>query len=650
MALFDNDVSIGPEGGGDTAVGPVAPVNPFTAAPSPLTHPYQNGVPMDHGGLVSNTFDAIRANIAPNLQLTAPHWPGTSEPKPLFPEPVEAPFLTAVGHGMSNAVDYGAEKLARGGEAILGPIASQLPGYRSADDIRADLEKRRTEYQANPDNDPNSTSSKVGQGIGAGLVYGGPLARAGSAAAALLGRVGATSIPGVSRALEYLQGTAQAAPEASKAVQLATRGGSLALQGAEQGGATSAIEADPNKPILPQVAEGAAAGAVLNPALASAVKVLGYPVKAAAGKLSGMVNDDVAPLADRFINQYGIKLDPTQLTDNPTYRLMADQAGKLPFSGAGDRIAEARLQWQKALANEMGEALPGTNAPFKGITHAVMDRAAGRIVSGIDAIAGRTTIPADPDLVLGLQNLRNDMERFSLSPEQRAAIEKQVGNVGQAFVKGGGRITGEGYQNMVQTNGPLDDLISRQDPTLHGFGMKIKDIVDGAFQRAAAPGDQEALQALRHQYRVMKTVQPLVEQKGLTGDIDPNGLLQRVIAQSRKFDGSTSGLAYTGGGKLGDLAYGGQIFFGRPPDSGTAARNVIMGLVAGGGGLGALAHPLVPAGTLATLAANRAAQGFIRSPGVGQNMVEKSLNPRTGPLRLAPPVVPGLLDYANQPR
>jgi hypothetical protein len=75
-----------------------------------------------------------------------------------------------------------------------------------------------------------------------------------------------------------------------------------------------------------------------------------------------------------------------------------------------------------------------------------------------------------------------------------------------------------------------------------------------------------------------------------------------------------------------------------------------MGLVAGGGGLGALAHPLVPASTLATLMANRAAQGMIRSPAVGQNMVENALNPRMNPLRLAPPVVPGLLDYANQPR
>jgi hypothetical protein len=31
-------------------------------------------------------------------------------------------------------------------------------------------------------------------------------------------------------------------------------------------------------------------------------------------------------------------------------------------------------------------------------------------------------------------------------------------------------------------------------------------------------------------------------------------------------------------------------------------------------------------------------------------MVENSINPRTSPLRLAPPVVPGLLDYVNQPR
>ena len=207
----------------------------------------------------------------------------------------------------------------------------------------------------------------------------------------------------------------------------------------ELGGATAAIESDPSKPLLPQIGEGAATGALANPAMASALKVLGYPVKAAIGKLPGMVDDDIAPLADRFINQYGIKLDPTQLTQNPTYRLMADQAGKLPFSGAGNRIAEARLQWQKAVANEMGEALPGTNSSFNGITHAVMERAQDRIGSGMSAIADRTNVKADDAFYKSIADIAPEIDRFRLTEAQKNPIEAAVQDVLGAFKKGDGR-------------------------------------------------------------------------------------------------------------------------------------------------------------------------------------------------------------------
>jgi hypothetical protein len=593
----------------------------------------------DGGSLWGQAASALKANLQQAYE--------TANKPVLDPASIESPFREGTIQGARSAVDWAAEKLARGGEALVGQGALQsVPGYRSAQDIRGDIAQRQKAYETNPANDPESAGAMIGRGLGTGVVLGGPLMRAGEAAGALLGATGATSVPWVARALDYLGGGARAAKEASLPVKLATAGGSLAAQGGALGGAQAAIESDPSKPFLPQVAEGAASGAVAAPLVGGALSTAAYPFRAALGRLPGMIKDpEVVNLADRFVNQYGIKLDPTQLTENPTFKIMTDQAGKLPFSGAGNRIAEARLQWQQSLASLMGEQADN------GITHSVMKSAAGRIGPGIGAIADRTVIPADPDMVLGLHNLRQEMGQFSLSPEQTAAINKQIDNVGKAFVDGGGKITGKGYQNIVQTDGPLDDLINRNDPTLHGFGMKIKDIVDGSFQRAAAPGDQEALRQLRSQYRVMKTVQPLVEQKGLTGDIDPNGLLQRVRSQSAKFDSANGGIAYTGGGKLGDLAYGGQIFFGKQPDSGTAARNIIMGGVMSGGVGGAFVNPTIPAGIAAGLTANRLAQGVLRSPYVGSSMIENSLRP-PGPWvqNVTPYAVPGLLGEVNRNR
>ena len=600
---------------------------------SPLNTSYDKVPSNEHGaGIVGRVFDAVRSNIAENYATAG---------QPIFKDdaPVESPFLTAVPRGARNAFDYAAEKVARGGEAVLGPLASQLPGYRSADDIHADLTQRQQAYEANPDNAAGSAPAIIGRGLGAGLAVGGPLARIGGVAASLLDSAGATAIPGVARALEYLSGGAKAAPDAGRVASVATRGGSLAAQGAELGGGTSAIEADPSKPFWPQVAEGAATGALANPAVGAGIFSAAYPLRAAMGQLPNMVRSDIAPLADKFINEYGIKLDPTQLTMNPTYKLMTDQAGKLPLSGAGNRIAEARMQWQKAVAGEMGETADN------GITHDVMNSAADRIGSGMNAIADRTTIQGGTPLRDDLTKIALEVPQFGLTDAQKTPVQAQFQNVLKAFDDGGGKISGKAYQNLVQTGGPLDTVISSTDPTVSAFGMKIKSALDDAFQRSALPGDQAALRDLRYQYRVMKTVQPLVEQKGLTGDIEPNGLLQRVRAQSAKFDSANGGIAYTGGGKLGDLAYGGQIFFGRPPDSGTAARNLIMGGLMGGGAGGALVHPLVPAATLATLMANRAIQSGLRSPGVGANMVQNSMAPNLTPQRVPPGVIPGLLGY-----
>jgi hypothetical protein len=324
---------------------------------------------------------------------------------------------------------------------------------------------------------------------------------------------------------------------------------------------------------------------------------------------------------------------------------MADQAGKLPFSGAGNRIADARMDWQRSLAGEMGEQADN------GITHAVMKSAADRIGPGMGAIADRTTIAGGAPLRGDLTDLAMEIPKYGLTEQQLVPVRQQLRNVLTAFDEGRGQITGKVYQNLVQTNGPLDSVINSTDPTVHAFGMKIKNVLDNAFQRSAAPGDQEALRQLRYQYRVMKTVQPLVEQKGLTGDVEPNGLLQRVRSQSAKFDSSTGGLAYTGGGKLGDLAYGGQIFFGKQPDSGTAARNMIMGGVMGGGIASAFANPMAPAGIGAALLANNLAQRGIRSPFVGANMIENSLRP-PGPWvqNATPYAVPGLLGEVNRNR
>jgi hypothetical protein len=498
-----------------------------------------------------------------------------------------------------------AEGVVRGAADVTHPPIAWLARQFGNDEPTQRTEQWRKDFE---DKYGDSSIAAAGRVVGQTIGTAPALAAGGVAAQAA-----ARAVPAIAPVVTFLGGGGSAGADAGLVMRLLARAGSTASQGAVQGAAQGALTAGPDQSTLGAAAGGAETGAVLGPVAAAVGKLLGYPVQgvmALRGKLANMVQDDIAPLADRFVNQYGIKLDPSQLTTNPSIRLVTDQLSKLPGAGVGDRIAQGRLQWQRALAGEMGEDASN------GITHEVMASARDRIGPGMDAIVNNNVAKADPAFYTDLARHAQELPQYGPTKDQLAPIQAQFQNVMSAVKDG--QIDGKAYQNLTQRGGPLDTAIASTDPLVSGFAMKLKDAVDSAFQRSITPEDAAKWQQLRYQYRVMKTVEPLVEQKGLTGDVDPNGLLQRVRAQSSKLDSGNQGLAYTGGGKLGDLAYGGQIFFGRPPDSGTAARSFALHLAE---------HPVAATVTSPLLAINRGVQSWARSPAVGSNMIANTVNP-----------------------
>lgn len=480
----------------------------------------------------------------------------------------------------------------------------------------------------------DSTMASLGRAAGQ-TVATAPVIGAGGMAA----RAAAEAVPAIAPAVTFLGGGTRAAPDAGKLAKLGTALATLGAQGAVTGGTTGALTAGPDQSIGGGALQGAVTGAIAGPVIGAAT----YLPRALVGQVANMTTPDMAAWAKKAAD-YGVQVDPSKLTTNPTYKLIADQTGKLPFSGV-DETAQRR-QWQGAVAKLFGE---DTN---NGITYDVMGRAADRIGGVFNDIADRTTIKGGAPLQSDLTNIALEMPQYGLAEAQTTKLKAQFQNVLRAFNEGNGQITGKAYQNLTQTGGPLDDAISSTDPTVSAFGMKIKNALDSAFQRSASPEDQAALTQARQQYRALKTVQPLVEQRGAMGDVNPNALQQRVIEQSRRFDPSTGGFAYTGGGQIGDLANIGKIFFSPSPDSGTAARNVVLGGLMGGGLTQAMAHPMIPAGIAATLAANRLLQAGIRSPAVGRAMVQGTLNPASRGAQFSNQyLVPGatnLLGIGNQ--
>jgi len=452
----------------------------------------------------------------------------------------------------------------------------------------------------------DSTAASIGR-AGGQTIATAPVLGAGGIA----GRALAQAVPAIAPAVSFLGGGARAAEGAGVVPRLATALGTLGAQGAVTGGVTGALTAPPDR----SLAEGAATGALTGAAAGPVIGAASYPIRAMAGRVANMVDPDMANWAQKAKSVFEIDIDPSKLTTNPSYKLAADQGGKLPFSGV-DETAQRR-QWQGAVAKLFGEDTD------KGITYDVMGRAGKRIGGVFDDVANRTTIQGGAPLQGDLANIAMEMPQYGLTEAQKTPIKAQFQNVLNAFKDGNGQISGKAYQNLTQTGGPLDTVIGSDDPTVAAFGMKIKNALDGAFQRSAAPEDQAALTEARKQYRVLKTVQPLVEQRGAMGDVNPSGFQQRVIEQSKRFDPSTGGFAYTGGGDVGDLANIGKLFFSPSPDSGTAMRNLVLG----GGAVGAVTNPLIAAKIAAGLLLNRGLQAGIRSPAVGRSMIEGTLNP-----------------------
>lgn len=507
----------------------------------------------------------------------------------------------------------------------------------TVDKITKPMDERREQFQKDYG---DSTAASVGRFTGQTLATAPVLGGAGRAISAGVDAVA----PALSPVVSFLGGGARLSPEASILLRAPVRAASLGSQGAIQGAATGALTAAPGE-TEQRTLEGAKVGGALGGALGTLGTALERPIGNLTGWGRGLVERATADLADKA-KGYGIDIDPSQLTKNWTYRIMGDQAGKLPLSGVDPM--KGRLQWQDALAQTVGERAPG------GITPKIMDDAAKRITGVFDTVTNKTTVHPGPndELFADLGKIGTDMPIYGLGEPQMKPIQAAARNIIKAFTDGGGTITGKAYQNLTQTGGPLDSVANSSDRTVALFGERLRDALKGAFDRSVAPEDQAAYRLAQQQYRNLKTIQPLVERSGATPyGINPDTLLQQARVQSRRFDPSTGGIAYDDNRPLTDLANIGRTFFPHIPESGTTPRAAVMQIakegakllaapLTGGAGVASLLgylNPAVPMAAGGILGGNNLLQRYLHSPEIGRRMVQQSLNPVTPPARGIPP-------------
>ena len=383
-----------------------------------------------------------------------------------------------------------------------------------------------------------------------------------------------------------------------------------AVSGAEAAGTTDGSIADR----LNAAKQGAIVGAVAGP--------VGDIAGAGVQKLvSGGVSAADATLGQLARQKYGIPITAADMSGNQFYRTATDQMARLPFSGTTAADAAKRTAWQSAIAKEMGE-----NA--SSFTDDVMSRAKTRIGNVFDNVAKSTTVDAASTntLVNDLAKIESDMH-LTLPESELKPLKAQMDNIVDIAGKGQGTISGDSYQALTRKGAPLDRAESSNDPNVRYVAGQIRDALDDAFARSASPADQAALQEARYQYRVMRTVQDLAA-GSRDGNISPDAFMQKVLTVSRRFDAPTGGIAYTGGGNIGELAKIGKLMRAAP-DSGTADRALMNALIFGAGGATATlaAHPGYAVGVPAALAANRAAGAYLRSGWAADQVIQNALNP-----------------------
>lgn len=339
---------------------------------------------------------------------------------------------------------------------------------------------------------------------------------------------------------------------------------------------------------------------------------------AASGLLAKSVPEARKEIA-RQASDMGIKLTPGQLSDSRFLKWAQSMLRSVPFTGAEGRYQAQVGQFNRKVAETIGEKADNLGPEVYG-------RAKARQSREFDDLTSRNALKVDDQLIRSLSNIADGAK---VSPDVAKQVEGAIDALYARATTGpsGVVIPGAAYQSF---DSELGQIIKSGGPTAHFLG-NVQSAVRRAMDNSISPQDRMAWQKLRTQYGNRKTLAPLAA-KAQEGEIKPAQVLGAVTANRAGKEAMASG----GRGQLGTLARIGQLMK-EPPSSGTAERSVVSGLLGGAsvidpvtGGLTAAGLNLLSRG----LDSTSLAQLMIReNPGLSmetaQAIIQRSLVPAT---------------------
>lgn len=249
------------------------------------------------------------------------------------------------------------------------------------------------------------------------------------------------------------------------------------------------------------------------------------------------------------------------LTDNP-----------ITAGGQKDQFEKTATAFDEAALRTIGETSDTAN-------EATMARAAKRIGGVMEAVAQRTPVKADNQLLNELSNISSSASK-ELEKPQAAIIHGQIDEIIDKAATNGA-IDGKAYQNIRETLGRISGTGS---PGVKHWAGQLRNELDSALQRSATGADADALKQARIQWRNLEGISKVVGSEA--GEhISPSKLANSLNTSA--YGGKAAMVRGRGATDLMRLAKAGKaIIPDKFPQSGTAPRAALQLLIPGAIGAG----------------------------------------------------------------
>lgn len=331
--------------------------------------------------------------------------------------------------------------------------------------------------------------------------------------------------------------------------------------------------------VLPGVASEAAGqateGTATEPYARIAAALISPAVPALAARAispyAGAVSAERQALVDALRSE-GVNPTAGQVTGSRGLRFAESELGGAAARNVADDQARAFTEAAMSRAGQQGIATPQNMAAMN-----------DRIGAGFNAISARNAINADMQLATDIATVTTKYGR-RLPSAQKQIVQNMADDVVTVAKNNNGVIPGEIYQDTRSLFSRMAQGARNSDPEYAEAMRGLRNALDDAMTRSVRPEDAAEWATLRKQYGTKKTLERAAAGAGeaaAEGTISPARLRQAVTT-------GRQGQYVRGSGDLDELARAGQIL-SPLPDSGTASRLAVRGLMSTPAAAGAIA-------------------------------------------------------------